>query len=246
MLLSAPALPVNDLVATLPRKERQHFLTRCEPIRLLSMEVLAEPGERIQHAYFPTDSVIALVSTIDGHASLEAGLIGAEGMLGISLLLGVNRSPLHAVVQGSGTALRMSAITFRRELKRSPALQRILKRYLYVTMSQLAHAAACTRVHVVESRLARWLLMTRDRACSDTFHITHEFLAYMLGVRRVGVTKAATSLRNRKLIRYRRGDITILDHEGLETASCTCYAIDKLTYARHMTPAGVCQHDKPV
>jgi CRP-like cAMP-binding protein len=220
------------LIEALPRRDRERFLAACESVELGFSEILAEPGERIRHVYFPTTSFISLVSTIDGSENLEVGLVGDEGMLGITLILKVNVSPLHAVVQGAGPALRMNVAPFRRELESSPTLQRGLKRYLYVVMGQLMQTAACTRFHVVEARLARWLLMTQDRAHSDTFHVTHEFLAYMLGVRRVGVTKAATSLQKRKLISYQRGDVTVLDRDGLESASCGCYEADKVTYAR--------------
>lgn len=228
----APA--ANRLLASLPNKDRQRFLAACEPVELAFAEILAAPNELIRHVYFPTGSFISLVSQIDGQNSLEVGLVGDEGMLGATLILGVDVAPLYALVQGAGTALRMDAASFARELEQTPELRRVLMRYLYTVTGQLAQTAACSHFHVVEARLARYLLMTQDRAHSDQFHITHEFLASMLGVRRVGVTKAATSLHGRKLINYSRGNVTILDRSGLEAVSCKCYQADNAAYARIM------------
>jgi len=224
----------NQLLAALPHKERQRFVSGCEVVDLAYGEILSEPGGTVRQVYFPIQALISLLAPINNHASLEVGLVGDEGMLGASLFLGVDTWPLHAVVQGAGTSLRMDATRFRHELEAGGALQRILKRYLYVVIGQLAQTAACTHYHRLEARLARWLLMTGDRSHSEAFHVTHEFLAAMLGVRRVGVTKAASSLQARKLIAYRRGNVTILDRIGLEAASCTCYAADKSSYARTM------------
>lgn len=230
MAIVRRSLPRNRLMEALPRLQSRRLLGKCEAVELEFGDILYEPGARIRHVYFPADSFISLVIPVDGTSNLEVALIGNEGMLGSPLVLGVNVSPLRALVQGKGLAWRMSAVAFSRELHRSAVLRRGLHRYLHVRMCQLAQAAACTRFHLVEQRLARSLLMTQDRAHSDEFHATHEFLANMLGVRRVGVTKAANALQTRRLIQYHRGAISILDRAGMEAASCGCYQADRKAY----------------
>ncbi|MCH8506839.1 MAG: Crp/Fnr family transcriptional regulator [Ectothiorhodospiraceae bacterium] len=222
----------NRLIASLSPRDRQALLAHSEPVQLAFGETLIHAGEPIRAVHFPLSCCISLLTPVEDRAGLEVSLGGDEGMLGVSLILGVDTSPLRAIVQSEGWALRIDIQHFQRQLTNSAAFRHLLQRYLHVLMAQLAQTAACTRFHVMEERLARWLLMTHDRSLSDEFHLTHEFLAMLLGVRRVGITKAAMSLQNRKLIRYRRGDITILDREGLETASCCCYQVDRDSYAR--------------
>ncbi len=217
----------NSLLAAVPRKTYRRLFAGLEPVTLTFGEVLYEPGETIRQVYFPGDSLVSLLTLADGHLALEVGLIGREGMVGIPLVLGHTVSSVRALVQGSGTALRMSSAHFLKEFRLSPPLQQELYRYTHTLMAQISQTAACNRFHVVEMRLARWLLMTHDRVKSDRFHMTHEFLGHMLGVRRVGVTNAAQALQQRKLIRYSRGDITILDRRGLEAAACECYEVVK-------------------
>ncbi len=223
--------PDNLLLAALPAADRRRLLAGREPVDLVVTTTLAEVGDTTRHAFFPLDSVVSLLAPLDGSTQLEVGLAGNEGMVGTELILGVRIAPLRALVQGAGSAWKVEAATLVRELERSPALRRVLHRYVYVSLSQIAQTAACTRFHFVEPRLARWLLMTRDRTHSDNFRITHEWLAYMLGVRRVGVTRAASALQRRDLIHYTRGRLEILDVEGLEAAACGCYAAAKATYA---------------
>jgi CRP-like cAMP-binding protein len=222
----------NHLIELLPRADRKRLLAICEPAQLILSEVLCESGKTTRHVYFPTHGFISLITSVDSHTGLEVGMVGREGMVGAQLALDVVTAPLRALVQGAGASWRIPTGSFRTELARSDGLQRSMKRYLYVLMSQLATSAACLRFHLIGPRLARWLLMTQDRAHADTFHVTQEFLAYMLGVRRVGVTAAASALQRDGLIQYTRGELTVRDRSGLEAAACSCYAADRQTYAR--------------
>ena len=221
----------NHLIERLPRRDRARLLRFAEVVPLVLGDVLCEPGEPARHAWFPVDGFVSLVAPIAGKPALEVGMVGREGMLGAQLILGVAAVRLQALVQGSGSAWRVGRAEFRAELARSAPLRRLLDRYLYVLMAQLAGSAACLRFHEIRPRLARWLLMSQDRAHAERFHLTHEFLAYMLGVRRVGITAAAGAMQSSGLIEYRRGELHVIDRAGLEAAACECYASDRATYA---------------
>lgn len=230
-LAVAPALSTNRLLDSLDAKDRAGVLAACHEVVLVVGDVIDEPGATIEHVYFPTGSFLSLHARFGEH-SLEVALAGSEGLYGIPVSMGVGTSPAHVQVQGGGPAWCLSADSFRRELARVPALQRVVDRYIFVVMSQLMQTAGCHHFHRLEQRLARCLLMTADRTHAATFNVTHEFLAYMLGVRRVGVTEEAGGLQDRGVIRYRRGVVTILDRPGLERAACACYRCDRATYDR--------------
>lgn len=234
MSVASPVQHANRLIESLPRPDRARILAGCERVELVAGDVLCEREQMLRHVYFPLTGFISLIATLTGNRPLELGLIGNEGMLGVTLVLGIDTAPTQAVVQGAGIALRTSAAQFRQELGHSRALRWALDQQVYVLITQLARMAACTHFHEIEPRLACWLLMTHDRAQSDQFHLTHGLLAEMLGVRRSGVTIAAGALQQRKLISYRRGEISILDRKGLEAASCGCYAAltEEHTYRR--------------
>jgi CRP-like cAMP-binding protein len=213
----------NILLASLPKKTYRDLLPTLVPSTLDFGHVLYEPDSRVEHVYFPNSCLVSLVTVTDRHLALEVGMVGREGVVGASLALGVAKSPVRALVQGGGAAMRMSSGRFSSTLRRSPALRDSVHGYIHYLMNQITRTAACNRFHVVEERLARWLLMTRDRLGGDEFRMTHEFLAAMLGVRRVGVTEAASALQQRKLIEYSRGRIRVLNLAGLQAASCSCY-----------------------
>lgn len=224
MLVDAPADCANQLMASLPTSEAKALLSQCETVEVDFGETLAERDKAFVYAYFPSTCFISLITVLNGHPPLGMGLIGNEGMLGGTLALGVDKAPTKALVQGAGTALRISASKLKSVLAKCPVLQNTLQRYVYATITQTSQAVACNHFHEIEPRLARWLLMTQDRAHTNHFHLTHEFLADMLGVRRSGITVAAGMLKQKKLIRYVRGEISVLDRRGLEAVSCECYS----------------------
>lgn len=222
----------NRILASIPPSEYQRLSEQLDLVRLRFGQVLYEPGKAIQHVYFPIDCLVSLLTAVDKRRTLEVGMVGHEGMAGMPFILGVGDSGVRALVQGAGQALRMASAPFRIEFDRNATLQQALYRYTYALMAQISQTAACNRFHDAEARLARWLLMTSDRVGSDEFALTQEFLAHMLGLRRVGVTEAASALKRRKLIDYTRGKLKILNAKGLKQASCSCYQIVNTVFAR--------------
>lgn len=218
---------VNRLLATLPKNEYKRLLPELKTVKLALGEVLYKSGDAIKYVYFPNDSIISLISELSESSSLEVGMVGNEGMVGLGAFMGVNFSSTRALVQGAGTAMRMNSAVVRQEASRLGSLHSLLHRYSHSLLAQVSQSSACNRFHLVDARLARWLLMTNDRLGMEEFPLTQEFLSNMLGVRREGVSKAAGVLQANKLIRYSRGMITILNRRGLEANSCKCYGIIK-------------------
>jgi CRP-like cAMP-binding protein len=222
----------NHLIDLLGRNERKRLIERCEPFEMTLSAVMGERNACTSHVYFPTEGFASLVIEIEGRPGLEVGMVGREGMLGAELLLSHTAAPWRSVVQEAGAAWRMKASEFQQTLNESTAVRSLVGRYLAFRLEQLTLSAACERFHEISPRLARWLLMSQDRAHSDSIHVTHEFLAFMLGVRREGVTVAASELQRMNLITYRRGKLTVLDRQGLRARACSCYDSNKLVYDR--------------
>lgn len=216
---------VNSLLAALPRKEYQRLLPELETVPLEFGDILYEPGDAISHAYFPDNGIISVLSKVESQKLLEVGIVGNEGVAGLPVVLGVRVSYNRCLVQSAGAAKRMTAAVLQREFKRDGALQKLLNRYLHSLLTQISQSAVCNRFHMVEARLARWLLMTHDRVESDEFRLTQEFLSNMLGVRREAVSKSAGALQKREFIHYSRGHMTILNRAGLEATACPCYRV---------------------
>ncbi|TWX63505.1 Crp/Fnr family transcriptional regulator [Colwellia sp. C1TZA3] len=220
----------NQLLDGLPKPLQKTILAQCDIVNLTFGDILVEQGKSSRYVFYPLTGVISLVRSGTKHPPLELYIIGNEGMLGVTNILGVNSAPERAVVQGSGTALRLSIEQFQYQLKHYPRLLKKLNDYLYILLVQCSKSLVCMRFHQIEPRLARWLLMIDDRAHANPVYLTHQLLADMLGVRRSGITVAAGALQDKKLISYTRGNIDIVDRKGLELQACECYQLMKADY----------------
>ncbi len=217
----------NNLLAALPEKESKRIKSKLEPFELNFGEKIYEAGDTIENVYFPDTGIVSILATLGGESVLEVGIVGFEGVVGLSTFLGSPESRNRAVVQGQGVAQKMKTSDFLAACSKNPELTKLLQHYAQSLMTQISQSAVCYRFHKLEARLARWLLMSADGMRSDEFRLTQDFLSHMLGVRREGVTKAASHLQTQDVIRYSRGKLEILDRKALERASCPCYAILK-------------------
>ncbi|MBA4184220.1 MAG: Crp/Fnr family transcriptional regulator [Acidobacteria bacterium] len=222
----------NRLLAALPGKVYEQFASELEFVPLALGDVLYEAGKPIADIYFPNDGMVSLTSTEDSNAIIEIGVIGSEGMVGIAAFLGGGQMPNRAIVQISGSAMRICAEQFNNGFLSDAGVQKSLLRYTQALMTQISQTAVCNRIHSLEARFTRWLLLSHDRAASDEFMLTQEFIAYMLGASRQSVSEAASRLQDANLIYYVRGKITILDRAKIESATCNCYRIVKDEFNR--------------
>jgi CRP-like cAMP-binding protein len=228
-------LITNALIDALPRAARSRLLSICESVDLVSGRLVSGTDTPTRHVYFPTGSILSLMTYSKDSPDLEVGMVGSEGMLGLQVVLAIDSVPLQADVRGSGTALRVATEPFNRELASSRPLRQSLNCYLQVTLLQFTLEMRCARFHQIHQRLARWLLMTHDRTHAESLSVTQALIARLLGVRRVGIAMAAGALQRRGIIRYTRGVLTIVDRGALESQSCACYDTAKKTYARFMS-----------
>lgn len=222
----------NRLLLALPSEEYERLLPHLENVSLTFKEVLYAPREPMQYVYFPNHGVVSLLTSLSDNTVAEVGLVGNEGMVGVPVFLGVDTTPFKAIVQLSGDAMRMKKDVFKASLNQDTVLHFLLQRYTQALMIQISQSAACNWHHSVEERCCRWLLMTHDRAKTDQFPLTQEFLSKMLAVRRASVTVVAGTLQKAGLIRYSRGQMTILDRLGLEETTCECYMLVKQEFDR--------------
>lgn len=215
----------NRILSRLPRADYERLRPRLEPVRLPRGRILFDEGDSPLHAYFLTGGMASLLATTADGDTVQVSMAGWEGVVGVPALLGAGLMPYRVVVQLPATAKRISAAALRAEFNRGGSLHELLLRYLHTLITQITQSALCNRYHTIEQRLCRWLLISRDRARSDTLELTQESLAHMLGSQRTGVAGAAAALQRRGLISYRRGRIKLLDVRGLEETSCECYGV---------------------
>jgi CRP-like cAMP-binding protein len=222
----------NYLLAALPKDEFQQLLPLLEPVSFKLGEVLYESGEKLEYVYFPTTSIISMLYIMENGTTAEIGVVGNDGVLGVSLFMGGETTTNRAIIQSAGDAYRMKSKDLKAQFARGGVFQKMLLRYTQALMTQISQTAVCNRLHSVEQQLCRWLLLSHDRLDSDTLVMTHDLISNMLGVRREGVTLASKKLQKKKLITNVRGTMVVIDRQGLEDAVCECYKVVNDEYNR--------------